>query len=111
MIRSARSSLVFAVFAVPAVAHAYAQVTNAPVAPDTIYVGRAGAGGGLSVIDLNGFGASTGDPTYDPTGQTFQQGWSMYPYNPNVRLQGLLMSPRCFRGPRRSTAAARGCSR
>jgi YVTN family beta-propeller protein len=72
---------------------AAAQVTNAPVAPDTIYVGRRGPTGGLSVIDLNGFGASTGDPTYDPTGQTFQEGWSMYPFNPNVHLQGVQMRP------------------
>lgn len=74
-------------------APAAAQVVNAPVAPDTIYLARRGPAGGLSVIDLNGFGASTGDPTYDPAGLVFQEGWSLYPYNPNVRLQGALLRP------------------
>ncbi|MBL8857599.1 MAG: hypothetical protein JNL28_03720 [Planctomycetes bacterium] len=69
-----------------------AQVTcNAPVAPDTIYVGRNGPEPGLSVIDLNGFGGGTGNPTYDPTFQTQAEGWSNYVYNPNVRLQGALL--------------------
>lgn len=69
-----------------------AQVVNAPVAPDTIYVVRSGPlGGGVSVIDLNGFGCSTGDPTFDPTYQTFQEGWSNYVNNPNFRLQGALL--------------------
>ncbi len=68
-----------------------AQVVNAPVAPDTIYVVRKGARSGLSVIDLNGFGASTGDPTYDAT--NFPEGDSNYPNNPNLRYQGALMRP------------------
>ena len=70
-----------------------AQVVNAPVAPDTIYVGRAGGGTSLSIVDLNGFGASTGDPSFDPTFQTFPEGWSHYALNPNLRLQGSLMNP------------------
>jgi hypothetical protein len=68
-----------------------AQVVNAPVAPDTIYVARVGSHAGLSVIDLNGFGASTGDPTYDPL--VFREGHSNYPNNPNVQFQGALLRP------------------
>src|SRR4029077_19271119 len=48
-------------------------VVNAPVAPDTIYVARNGPRPGVSVVDLNGFGAGTGDPTYDPTFATFTE--------------------------------------
>ena len=44
----------------------------------------------MSVIDLNGFGQSTGDPTFDPASLMFQEGWSNFSYNPNVRLQGSL---------------------
>jgi hypothetical protein len=65
-------------------------LVNAPVAPDAIYVAR--VDGGLSVIDLNGFGQSTGDPTYDPL-QPITQGNSNFPNNPNVALQGALMIP------------------
>ncbi|MDP6539230.1 MAG: beta-propeller fold lactonase family protein [Planctomycetota bacterium] len=68
-------------------------LVNAPVAPDAIYVGRAGAESGISVIDLNGFGAGTGNPTYDDTGNTISEGDSNYPNNPNVRLQGAIMRP------------------
>ncbi|HJO27407.1 MAG TPA: hypothetical protein QF730_09200 [Planctomycetota bacterium] len=68
-------------------------VVNAPVAPDTITVARFGANPGLSVIDLNGFGAGTGDPTYDPSYQVFTEGWSNYPNNPNLKLQGSALIP------------------
>ena len=73
-------------------------LVNAPVTPDVVYAGLAPdtAGSGapaLSVIDLNGFGASTGDPTYDPSFQTFQEGWSNYVNNPNLRFQGSLLRP------------------
>jgi YVTN family beta-propeller protein len=90
MARSLRALVLFGLLASPVAAQV---VTNAPVAPDTIYVGRLGTNGGLSIIDLNGFGGGTGDPTFDPTGQTFQPGWSMYPFNPNVKLQGAQMIP------------------
>ena len=80
-----------AVFAAGLAPSAQAQVVNAPVAPDTIYVVRKGVRSGLSVIDLNGFGASTGDPTYDPT--TFPEGNSNYPNNPNLKYQGALLRP------------------
>ena len=36
-------------------------VINAPVAPEAIYIGRAGTSAGLSCIDLNGTGQGTGD--------------------------------------------------
>jgi hypothetical protein len=71
----------------------HAQVTNAPVVPEAVYVGRVGAGGGLSVIDLNGFGAGTGNPRFDSTYQSFREGDSYYPLNPNVRFQGNQMRP------------------
>jgi YVTN family beta-propeller protein len=71
-------------------------VCNAPIAPDTIYVARSGGNphaAGLSVIDLNGFGQSTGDPAHDPTYQQFPPGSSNFPNNPNVKLQGSLLFP------------------
>jgi hypothetical protein len=66
-------------------------LVNAPVTPDTIYVGRAGAIPGLSVIDLNGFGQGTGNPTFDA--QHLAEGNSNFPNNPNVRLQGAVLRP------------------
>lgn len=72
---------------------AHAQVVNAPVAPEAIYVGRAGSSAGLSVIDLNGFGQGTGNPAFDPTYQTFPEGNSNFPNDPNVKLQGSLLMP------------------
>ena len=82
------STLIFTVVLTTAGAQV---VCNAPVAPDTIYVGRNGAEPGISVIDLNGFGGGTGNPVYDPTFQTQAEGWSNYVNNPNVRLQGVLL--------------------
>ncbi len=69
-----------------------APVVNALVAPDAIYVARKGSRTGLSVIDLNGFGASTGNPAYDIT-QPILQGNSNFPNNPNVNIQGTLFAP------------------
>ena len=69
-----------------------AQLVNAPVAPDAIYVARFGASQGLSLVDLNGFGAGTGDPTYDPANPSVE-GNSNYPNNPNLQLQGALLFP------------------
>lgn len=85
--RTALAGLLFA--SIPALA----QQVNAPVAPDTIYVARFGAVPGLSVIDLNGFGASTGNPAYDPTYTMIAEGDSNYPNNPNLKFQGSLMRP------------------
>jgi hypothetical protein len=69
-----------------------AGVVNAPVVPDAIYVGRGGALPGLSVIDLNGFGGTTGNPTYDPT-HPIKEGNTNYPNNPNVGVLGSVLIP------------------
>lgn len=68
-------------------------LVNAPVTPDAIYVATVGPAASLRVLDLNGFGASTGNPTYDPTFQTFAEGDSNFPNDPNVKLQGSLLRP------------------
>jgi hypothetical protein len=63
-------------------------IVNAPVVPDVVYVGRVGATPGISVVDLNGFGQSTGDPRFDSSYLTFPKGWSNFPNNPNLRFYG-----------------------
>jgi len=65
-------------------------LVNAPVAPDAIYAATVGATPSLAVIDLNGFGASTGDPTFD---FSLSEGHSNYPNNPNVHFQGTSLLP------------------
>jgi hypothetical protein len=67
-------------------------LVNAPVTPDAIYVARAGAHAGISVVDLNGFGAGTGNPAFDPA-HPIVEGNSNYPNNPNVAIQGALLLP------------------
>jgi len=67
-------------------------LVNAPITPDALYVARGGSRPGLSVIDLNGFGASTGNPTYDSAFPIIK-GNSNFPNNPNVALQGSLLIP------------------
>lgn len=69
-----------------------AELVNAPVTPDAIYVARGGANVGLSIVDLNGFGAGTGSPDYDVIGGP-SEGNSNFPNNPNVSLQGALLCP------------------
>lgn len=66
-------------------------LVNAPVMPDTIYLGRSGAVPGLSVVDLNGFGQSTGNPNFDADHPV--RGNTNFPNNPNVKLQGSAMRP------------------
>ncbi len=66
-------------------------LVNAPVMPDTIYLGRSGAIPGVSVIDLNGFGQSTGNPTFDQNNPV--EGNTNFPNNPNVTLQGSQLFP------------------
>ncbi|HVS09038.1 MAG TPA: beta-propeller fold lactonase family protein [Planctomycetota bacterium] len=73
-------------------------LVNAPVTPDAIYAGRFGAKPGISVIDLNGFGQSTGNPTFDFTYTSFPKGNSNFPNNPNVKLQGTAIRPPLFPG-------------
>lgn len=59
-------------------------IVNTPVAPDVIFVGRSGANAGLSVVDLNGFGQSTGNPV---SSMPFPlEGESRFPYDLNVTL-------------------------
>ncbi|MCP3915525.1 MAG: hypothetical protein GY711_08225 [bacterium] len=58
-------------------------IVNAPVAPDAVYVMRFGATPGLSVLDLNGFGAGTGNPTFDRDNP--QPGNTNFPNNPNIQ--------------------------
>lgn len=67
-------------------------IVNAPVTPDAIYVGRTGSNQGISVIDLNGFGQGTGNPTFEIT-SPIKKGNSNFPNNPNVALQGAQMIP------------------
>ena len=67
-------------------------LVNAPVAPDAVYVARLDGSPALSVLDLNGFGGSTGNPEFDPTCK-IQEGNTNYPNNPNVELQGPLLTP------------------
>lgn len=67
-------------------------LVNAPVTPDVIYASRVEQDSSISVIDMNGFGASTGNPTYDAI-CPIKEGNSNYPNNPNVQLQGSSMIP------------------
>ncbi|KAA3608095.1 MAG: hypothetical protein DWQ01_13550 [Planctomycetota bacterium] len=78
-------------------------LVNVPVAPGAIYVASNGGGqtGGLRVIDLDGFGQGTGDPThntlnfpiYDVTfnddGVPIAGDISKFPFNPNLNVQGI----------------------
>ena len=71
-----------------------AALINAPVIPEAILAIRSlpGAGGdGISVVDLNGFGASTGNPVSSPGFPL--KGESRYPFNPNVAFQPGLLPP------------------
>jgi hypothetical protein len=67
-------------------------LVNAPVTPDAVYLGRGGGQPGISVVDMNGFGAGTGNPSYDPA-QPIKEGNSNFPNNPNVRFQGTTLIP------------------
>ena len=57
----------------------------------------AGWGRGVSVIDLNGFGAGTGNPAYDPL-NPIQKGNSNYPNNPNLLQANSLIPPLALQG-------------
>jgi hypothetical protein len=63
---------------------------------------------GISVIDLNGFGQSTGSPTYDPTYTNIQAGDTNFPDNPNVKLQGSLLFPPLIPGSNTRTGGSSG---
>jgi hypothetical protein len=64
-------------------------LANAPVLPDAIYAFRTGSEPGLSVIDLNGYGQGTGNPTH--TAGIAREGESKFPFNPNVSQQSGLL--------------------
>jgi hypothetical protein len=73
-------------------------LVNAPVSPGVIYAVRQGSNPGLSVIDLDGFGQGTGDPTFDFTYASFPKGNSNFPNNPNLKLQGQAIRPQISPG-------------
>ncbi len=78
-------------------------LVNAPVAPGAIYAASNGGGAtaGMRVIDLDGFGQGTGDPThndlnqniydrgYDENGDPISGDVSIFPFNPNLGVQDL----------------------
>lgn len=66
-------------------------MVNAPVTPDAVYLARSGALPGISVLDLNGFGQGTGNPTFIEAQP--MEGNSNFPYNANVRFQTGLRPP------------------
>ncbi|MFT7676987.1 MAG: hypothetical protein ACI8QC_000964 [Planctomycetota bacterium] len=66
-------------------------VVNTPVMPDAIYMGRSGASPGVSVVDLNGFGQTTGNPSF--INGVPIEGNSIFPYNPNISQQTGLLPP------------------
>jgi hypothetical protein len=62
-------------------------LVNVPVAPGAIYLASNGGGttGGIRVLDLDGFGQGTGDPTHNYADPFFDVGdISKFPFNPNV---------------------------
>lgn len=77
-------------------------LVNVPVAPGAIYVASNGGGesGGIRVIDLDGFGQGTGDPTHDYVNQFYNATFnsngepisgdiSKFPFNPNLQVQDI----------------------
>jgi hypothetical protein len=72
-------------------------LVNVPVQPGAILVGSNGGGttGGLRVIDLDGFGQGTGDPTHDSANSLYNVSFdedgnpvggdvAKFPFNPNL---------------------------
>ena len=70
-------------------------ITNAPVAPEVVYVGIGGAEPGVSVIDLNGFGQGTGDINN-----------TRFPQNPNIG--GTAVNPPLSPGSSNLDAGSKG---
>lgn len=69
-------------------------LVNAPVAPSVIYVGRVGGEPGVSVIDLYGFGQSTGDPSLDnPATPNVRDPGNHFIDNPNLVYGAALIPP------------------
>ncbi len=72
-------------------------LVNAPVLPDALYVGRGGSSGGISVIDLNGFGQGPGNHEYDPA-EPIKFGNTNMMNDPNYALQGAALIPPLSQG-------------
>ena len=68
-------------------------IVNAPIAPDAIYVGMVGSRPGVKIVDLNGFGQTTGGYSVDPTGvnpPVFDwRNTTRFQFNPNIGAPGL----------------------
>ncbi|MFK5957127.1 MAG: hypothetical protein QM477_11850 [Planctomycetota bacterium] len=76
-------------------------LVNVPVAPGAIIAASNGGGttGGIRVIDLDGFGQGTGDPTHDSSnpfynvtivdGVPVAGDISKFPFNPNLAVPGI----------------------
>jgi hypothetical protein len=69
-------------------------IVNAPVAPDALYVGMVGSRPGIKIIDLNGFGQTTGGYIVDPSGNNppvFDwRNTTRFQFNPNIGAPGLV---------------------
>ena len=61
-----------------------ATVTNAPVVPESLALSVGGTRPGLSVLDLNGFGQSTGNPNFSLPFPL--EGETRFPFNPNATM-------------------------
>ncbi|MEZ6005771.1 MAG: hypothetical protein R3F33_16505 [Planctomycetota bacterium] len=66
-------------------------LANVPVLPEAIYLLRSGAAPSLAVLDLNGFGAGTGNPAFTPG--IPREGETKFPFDPNVSQQSGLLPP------------------
>ncbi len=66
-------------------------LVNSVVAPDAVYVARIGSTPSISVIDMNGYGQGTGNPTFDPN--VVLENGTKFPYNPNVVFQSTSLIP------------------
>lgn len=77
-------------------------LVNVPVAPGAIIMASNGGGitGGLRVLDLDGFGQGTGDPTFDNTNPFYNATFNedgdpvsgditKFPFNPNLAVAGV----------------------
>ena len=68
-------------------------IVNAPVGCDALYVGMVGAKPGLKIVDLNGFGQTTGGYLVDPSGNNDPifdwRNTTRFQFNPNIGAPGL----------------------
>jgi hypothetical protein len=59
-------------------------LVNGPIVPEALIVGRGGPEPSLSIIDLNGMGQGTGDPSFDLSGGTTLHEDTNFPYDANL---------------------------